>query len=150
MLTIRFDHVWKMFGEDIIAVSDLNLEIREGDFLVLVGPSGCGKTTYLGMLAGLSTQVTGASGWREEDVTDLPPGKRDAAMVFQSYALYPHMTVYKNLAFGPKVRKEPRAATAQRIKDVAQTLGMAELLEKIGIHPHSRAGSASVSRLAAP
>lgn len=136
-LTIRFDHVWKMFGEDVVAVSDLNLEIREGEFLVLVGPSGCGKTTSLRMLAGLERPSHGRIWMGEQDVTDLPSGKRDAAMVFQSYALYPHMTVYKNLAFGPKVRKEPRAATAQRIKDVAQTLGIAELLNR---HPAALSG----------
>jgi multiple sugar transport system ATP-binding protein len=136
-LTIRFDHVWKMFGEDVVAVSDLNLEIREGEFLVLVGPSGCGKTTSLRMLACLERPSHGRIWMGEQDVTDLPSGKRDAAMVFQSYALYPHMTVYKNLAFGPKVRKEPRAATAQRIKDVAQTLGMAELLDR---HPSALSG----------
>ncbi len=136
-LTIRFDHVWKMFGEDVVAVSDLNLEIQEGEFLVLVGPSGCGKTTSLRMLAGLERPSHGRIWMGEQDVTDLPSGKRDAAMVFQSYALYPHMTVYKNLAFGPKVRKEPRATTAQRIKDVAQTLGIAELLNR---HPAALSG----------
>ena len=137
MLTIRFDHVWKLFDEEVIAVRDLNLEINEGEFLVMVGPSGCGKTTSLRMLAGLERPSHGRIWLDGTDVTDLPPGRRDAAMVFQSYALYPHMTVYKNLAFGPKVRKEPRTALKQRISDVAELLGIAELLDR---HPSALSG----------
>jgi multiple sugar transport system ATP-binding protein len=137
MLTIRFDHVWKLFGEDVVAVSDLNLEIQEGEFLVLVGPSGCGKTTSLRMLAGLERPSHGRIWMGDRDITDLPSGKRDAAMVFLSYALYPNMTVYKNLAFGPRVRKEPRAATAQRVQEVAKILGITELL---GRHPSALSG----------
>jgi multiple sugar transport system ATP-binding protein len=137
MTSIRFDRVWKLFDEKVAAVSDLNLEIREGEFLVLVGPSGCGKTTSLRMLAGLERPSHGRIWIGDEDVTDVPPGKRDVAMVFQSYALYPNMTVYKNLAFGPRVRKEPRSDLKRRIDEVADVLGIRELL---GRHPTALSG----------
>ena len=126
---IRFEHVWKLFDGNVV-VSDLSLEIRGGEFLVLVGPSGCGKTTSLRMLAGLERPSHGRIFMGERDVTDLPPGERDFSMVFQSYALYPNMTVRKNLAFGPKVRKEPRATLDQRINDVADLLGIRHLLDR--------------------
>ncbi len=127
MNEMRFEHVWKMFEGNPV-VSDLNLEIREGEFLVLVGPSGCGKTTSLRMLAGLERPSHGRIYMGERDVTDLPTGERDVAMVFQSYALYPNMTVYKNLAFGPKVRKEPKKDLESRIHHVADLLGIRHLL----------------------
>jgi multiple sugar transport system ATP-binding protein len=111
-------------------VSDLNLDIREGEFLVLVGPSGCGKTTSLRMLAGLERPSHGRIWMGDHDVTDVPTGQRDISMVFQSYALYPNMNVYKNLAFGPKVRKEPRATLQQRIHEVADMLGIRHLLDR--------------------
>jgi multiple sugar transport system ATP-binding protein len=134
---IGFDRVWKLFDSKVAAVRDLTLEIQEGEFLVLVGPSGCGKTTSLRMLAGLERPSHGRIWMRGEDVTDVPPGKRDVAMVFQSYALYPHMTVYKNLSFGPRVRKEPRQDLGQRINDVADILGIRELLDR---HPAALSG----------
>jgi multiple sugar transport system ATP-binding protein len=111
-------------------VSDLNLDIREGEFLVLVGPSGCGKTTSLRMLAGLERPSHGRIFLGDRDVTDAPPGERDMSMVFQSYALYPNMTVYKNLAFGPKVRHEPKAGLDARINEVADLLGIRHLLTR--------------------
>jgi multiple sugar transport system ATP-binding protein len=126
---IRFEHVWKMFEGNAV-VSDLNLGIREGEFLVLVGPSGCGKTTSLRMLAGLERPSHGRIWMGDQDVTDIPTGQRDISMVFQSYALYPNMNVYKNLAFGPKVRKEPRATLQQRIHEVADMLGIRHLLDR--------------------
>jgi multiple sugar transport system ATP-binding protein len=126
---IRFDHVWKLFDGNVV-VSDLTLDIKEGEFLVLVGPSGCGKTTSLRMLAGLERPSHGRIWMGERDVTDVAPGQRDISMVFQSYALYPNMTVKKNLAFGPKVRKEPRASLDQRINDVAELLGIRHLLDR--------------------
>jgi multiple sugar transport system ATP-binding protein len=126
---IRFDHVWKLFDGNVV-VSDLTLDIREGEFLVLVGPSGCGKTTSLRMLAGLERPSHGRIWMGDKDVTDLPTGQRDISMVFQSYALYPNMTVKKNLAFGPKVRKEPRQTLDQRINDVADLLGIRHLLDR--------------------
>src|SRR5258708_26807443 len=100
---LRFEHVWKLYDRETPAVRDLNLEITEGEFLVLVGPSGCGKTTSLRLLAGLERPSNGRIFIGDADVTDVPPGRRDVSMVFQSYALYPNMTVYKNLAFGPQV-----------------------------------------------
>jgi multiple sugar transport system ATP-binding protein len=124
---MRFERVWKLFEGNPV-VSDLNLEIREGEFLVLVGPSGCGKTTSLRMLAGLERPSHGRIYMGDRDVTDLPTGERDVSMVFQSYALYPNMSVYKNLAFGPKVRKEPRKDLEARINDVADLLGIRHLL----------------------
>jgi len=126
---IRFEHVWKMFEGNAV-VSDLNLGIRQGEFLVLVGPSGCGKTTSLRMLAGLERPSHGRIWMGDHDVTDVPTGQRDISMVFQSYALYPNMNVYKNLAFGPKVRKEPRSTLQQRIHEVADLLGIRHLLDR--------------------
>jgi len=126
---IRFDHVWKLFEGNVV-VSDLCLDIKEGEFLVLVGPSGCGKTTSLRMLAGLERPSHGRIFMGDTDVTDVAPGSRDISMVFQSYALYPNMTVKKNLAFGPRVRKEPRQNLDQRIDDVADLLGIRHLLDR--------------------
>lgn len=126
---MRFDHVWKLFEGNAV-VSDLDLKIREGEFLVLVGPSGCGKTTSLRMLAGLERPSHGRIWMGDKDVTDLPTGQRDVSMVFQSYALYPNMTVKKNLAFGPKVRKEPKKDLDQRINEVADLLGIRQLLNR--------------------
>lgn len=126
---VRFERVWKYYG-DVPAVRDLNIDIKEGEFLVLVGPSGCGKTTSLRMLAGLETPSYGRIMMGDRDVTVQPPGARDVAMVFQSYALYPHMTVYKNLAFGPSVRREPKNQTEERIASVAEVLGLTHLLNR--------------------
>ena len=129
MSNIRFDHVWKLFEGNTV-VSDLNLEINEGEFLVLVGPSGCGKTTSLRMLAGLERPSHGRIWMHDEDVTDVSTGQRDVSMVFQSYALYPNMSVYRNLAFGPKVRKEPKADINERVDKVADLLGIKALLKR--------------------
>lgn len=126
---VKFEGVWKLFGE-VPAVRDLNIDIRDGEFLVLVGPSGCGKTTSLRMLGGLETPSYGRISIGDRDVTLVPPGQRDIAMVFQSYALYPHMTVEKNLTFGPSVRREPRAKTRTRMKEVTEVLGIDHLLKR--------------------
>jgi multiple sugar transport system ATP-binding protein len=126
---VRFEGVWKLFG-DVVAVRDLNLDVRDGEFLVLVGPSGCGKTTSLRMLGGLELPSFGRIWMGDEDVTVRAPGRRDVAMVFQSYALYPHMTVYKNLAFGPSVRHEAKSETKQHIHQVAGVLGIDHLLSR--------------------
>jgi len=126
---IRFENIWKFFDGNPV-VTDLNLDIREGEFIVLVGPSGCGKTTSLRMLAGLERPSHGRIFVGERDVTDLPTGERDMSMVFQSYALYPNMNVYKNLAFGPRVRKEPKRNLEQRINEVADLLQIRHLLKR--------------------
>jgi multiple sugar transport system ATP-binding protein len=126
---VKFEGVWKLFG-DVPAVRDLNVEIRDGEFLVLVGPSGCGKTTSLRMLGGLELPSYGRIWVDDRDVTVVPPGQRDVAMVFQSYALYPHMTVEKNLAFGPSIRREPKQQTRERIQQAAEVLGIDRLLKR--------------------
>jgi multiple sugar transport system ATP-binding protein len=130
MTSLRFDHAWKFFDNQTPAVQDLCLEVSEGEFLVLVGPSGCGKTTSLRMLAGLERPSHGRIWAGEKDITDLPPGERDVAMVFQNYALYPHMSVYRNLAFGPKVRHQPAEETRRRIEEVAAILEVSHLLDR--------------------
>lgn len=127
---VRFEQVWKLFGNESPAVANLNLHIHEGEFLVLVGPSGCGKTTSLRMLAGLERPTYGRIWFGDRDVTTLAPGERDVAMVFQSYALYPNMSVYKNLAFGPTVRGESKRDLRKRIDEVAEVLEMQALLRR--------------------
>ena len=109
MATVTFDAVWKKFGE-VVAVNDLNLEINDGEFMVLVGPSGCGKTTSLRMIAGLEEISEGTLSIGDRVVNHVAPKDRDIAMVFQSYALYPHMTVRDNMAFGLKLRKTVASA----------------------------------------
>src|SRR5262245_29711675 len=129
MATVTFDHVWKRFGE-FNAVKDLNLEIGDGEFMVLVGPSGCGKTTSLRMIAGLEEVSDGTLRIGDRVVNDVAPKDRDIAMVFQSYALYPHMTVYDNMAFGLKLRKLPKSDIDARVKDAARILGLEDLQKK--------------------
>jgi multiple sugar transport system ATP-binding protein len=127
---IVLDRVSKIFGGDVAAVDDVSLEIRSGEFLVLVGPSGCGKSTLLRLIAGLEDVTAGAILIDDRDVTDLPPRARDIAMVFQTYALYPHMTVRDNLGYGLKVRRTAKAEATKRVEDVAQMLGLEELLDR--------------------
>src|ERR1700734_1772211 len=127
MSKISLHNVWKLYGDHPV-VKNLSLEARDGEFLVLVGASGCGKSTTLRMLAGLETPTYGNITIDDDDVTLVPPGQRDVAMVFQSYALYPHMSVYKNLSFGPRARKEPKAEIEKRVSAVAETLGLADYL----------------------
>jgi multiple sugar transport system ATP-binding protein len=129
MATVTFDHVWKRFG-DFAAVKDLNLEIQDGEFMVLVGPSGCGKTTSLRMIAGLEEITDGNLKIGDRVVNDVAPKDRDIAMVFQSYALYPHMSIYDNMAFGLKLRKVPKAQIDERVKDAARILNLENLQKK--------------------
>jgi multiple sugar transport system ATP-binding protein len=129
MATVTFDHVFKRYG-DVVAVSDLNLEIGDGEFMVLVGPSGCGKTTSLRMIAGLEEISDGTLRIGERVVNDVAPKDRDIAMVFQSYALYPHMTVRDNLAFGLKLRKVAKAEIEKRINEAAGILQLEKLLDR--------------------
>jgi len=129
MATVTFEHVNKRFG-DFIAVNDLNLEIGDGEFMVLVGPSGCGKTTSLRMIAGLEEVSEGTLRIGDRVVNDVAPKDRDIAMVFQSYALYPHMSVRDNLAFGLKLRKVPKADIERRVKEAAETIQLTNLLDR--------------------
>jgi multiple sugar transport system ATP-binding protein len=116
--------------DEVHAVKDVNLHIRDKEFMVLVGPSGCGKTTTLRMVAGLEEITGGEISIGDRVVNDLPPKDRDIAMVFQNYALYPHMTVYDNMAFGLKMRKFPKAEIEKRVQDAADLLGIRELLKR--------------------
>src|SRR5579864_8198901 len=130
MASVTFDHVVKRYTSDITVVKDFNVEIRDKEFMVLVGPSGCGKTTALRMLAGLEDITEGEIKIGDRVVNDLPPRDRDVAMVFQSYALYPHMTVYDNMAFGLKMRGTPRNEIDRKVRDAARTLGLENLLKR--------------------
>jgi len=130
MAKIVFEGVTKEFGDEVVAVDDLSLEIEDGEFMVLVGPSGCGKSTILRMLAGLE-EVTAGEIWIDEtQVTDLSPKERDIAMVFQNYALYPHLTVEENIAFGLKLRRVPKDERGRKAREVAQVLAIEHLLER--------------------
>ncbi|BCX04480.1 MAG: glycerol-3-phosphate ABC transporter ATP-binding protein [Candidatus Roseilinea sp.] len=129
MASVTYEHVTKRFG-DVIAVNDLNISIADREFLVFVGPSGCGKTTSLRMLAGLEEVTEGNIYIGDRIVNDVPPKDRDIAMVFQSYALYPHMSVYDNMAFGLKLRRVPKAEIDQRVKEAARRLGIEALLDR--------------------
>jgi len=128
--TVEFDSVSKKFGRGAVAVDDLNLEIGEGEFLILVGPSGCGKTTALRMLAGLEQITDGKIRIGGRVVNDLPPPDRDIAMVFQNYALYPHMSVFENIAFPLQQQKVRKHEIRQRVDGVANLLGIHEFLTR--------------------
>jgi multiple sugar transport system ATP-binding protein len=129
MAAIRLNGVTKAFGA-VRAVDDITLEIEDGEFLVLVGPSGCGKSTLLRIIAGLEEATAGEVFIGDRQVTDLPPRSRDVAMVFQTYALYPHMTVRQNMGYGLKARRTPKPEIARRVDEVADLLGLADLLDR--------------------
>jgi multiple sugar transport system ATP-binding protein len=129
MAAIQFKNVAKHYG-DVVAVHELNLEIKDREFVVLLGPSGCGKSTTLNMIAGLE-EISGGELWFDDQVVNaLPPHRRDVAMVFQSYALYPHKTVYENIAFGLRMRKMSSAETDRRVREAAVKLEITHLLER--------------------
>ena len=130
MSGIRLDAVTKIYPNGVKAVDRVSLEIHLGEFVVLVGPSGCGKSTLLRMIAGLEDVSMGEIWIGDQDVTDKPPQQRDIAMVFQNYALYPHMTVRDNLAYGLKLRKMPKAEWRSRVDEVASVLGLGGLLDR--------------------
>lgn len=134
MATVSLRHVYKEYPSDkgapIVAVTDFNLEIQDREFIVFVGPSGCGKSTTLRMIAGLEEISRGDVFIGDRRINDVPPKDRDIAMVFQNYALYPHMSVYDNMAFGLKLRKVPKAEIQKRVADAASILGIEQYLER--------------------
>jgi len=130
MARIAFEGVTKAFEDGTIAVDGLDLEIADGEFLVLVGPSGCGKTTSLRMAAGLEDPTLGTIVIGERTVNEVPSRSRDIAMVFQNYALYPHMTVLDNLAFGLRMQKVDKAERRRRAAAAADLLGISDLLHR--------------------
>ncbi len=129
MASVSYRHVTKRWG-DVEAVKDLNIDIPDGEFLVFVGPSGCGKSTSLRMLAGLEEISEGEILIGDRVVNNVAPKDRDIAMVFQSYALYPHMTVYDNMAFGLRLRRTPKQVIDERVREVAASLGIEQLLDR--------------------
>ena len=134
MAAIELEHVTKAFAGGVLAVDDVNLTIADGEFMVLVGPSGCGKSTLLRMIAGLEEITAGTISIGDVDVTEFEPPDRDIAMVFQNYALYPHMSVRENLGFGLSVRRTPKPEIARRVQEVATLLGLRDLLERKPAH----------------
>jgi multiple sugar transport system ATP-binding protein len=130
MASVTYENVTKRFAGDTIAVDNLSLDVKDTEFVVLVGPSGCGKTTALRMLAGLEDITEGEIRIGDRVVNDMPPRDRDVAMVFQSYALYPHMTVYDNMAFGLKMRGTPAPEIERRVKAAASVLELEPLLKR--------------------
>ena len=130
MAEIVLDHLSKTYAGEVVAVDDVSLSIGDGEFIVLVGPSGCGKSTLLRLIAGLEEASTGAISIDGTDVTTLAPRRRDIAMVFQSYALYPHMNVRQNIGYGLKVRRTPKDEAKRRVEEVAKLLGLEKLLDR--------------------
>ena len=130
MARIALEHVDKIYANGFVAARDLSLEVADGELMVLVGPSGSGKSTVLRMMAGLEQVTGGKIRIGDRDVTELPPQQRDVAMVFQNYALYPHMTVRENLGFGLSIRKQPVAVIEKRVRTVASSLGLEALLDR--------------------
>ena len=130
MARIRFEGVGKRYPNGFVALEGLDLDIRDREFLVLLGPSGCGKSTTLNMIAGLEEVSEGSLYFDDELMNPVPPHRRDVAMVFQSYALYPHKSVYENIAFGLRMRNHPRAEIDQRVREAARKLEIEPLLER--------------------
>ena len=130
MANVSLKHVYKIYDGGVTAVTDFNLEIADKEFIILVGPSGCGKSTTLRMIAGLEDISKGELYIGDMLANDVAPKDRDIAMVFQNYALYPHMTVYDNMAFGLKLRKTPKEEIRRRVEEAARSLEIAHLLDR--------------------
>ena len=130
MAQIILDHVEKTYSGDVKAIDDLSLDVKDGEFMVFVGPSGCGKSTALRSIAGLEEITAGKIQIGDRVVNDLPPKDRDIAMVFQNYALYPHMTVEQNLAFGLQLRKTSKDEIKRRVDEAAKMLGLEQFLKR--------------------
>jgi multiple sugar transport system ATP-binding protein len=130
MASVTYDHVTKRYQSDVAAVDDLSLQVRDTEFMVLVGPSGCGKSTALRMLAGLEEITEGEIKIGDRIVNDVPARERDIAMVFQSYALYPHMSVYDNMAFGLKMRGTPKSEIQAKVNQAGKMLGLEQFLQR--------------------
>ncbi|HDG61881.1 MAG TPA: ATP-binding cassette domain-containing protein, partial [Thermotoga sp.] len=130
MAEVVLEHLWKIYDNGVEAVKDANLTVEDKEFVVLLGPSGCGKTTTLRCIAGLEEITKGKVYIDGKVVNDVEPKDRDIAMVFQNYALYPHMTVYDNMAFGLKLRKFPKDEIERRVREAARILGIEELLDR--------------------
>ena len=130
MASISLEHIRKTYEDGVTVIPDLNLKIRDREFLILVGPSGCGKATTLRMIAGLEDISGGTLKIGDRVVNDLPPKDRDIAMVFQSYALYPHMTVYKNMALGLQLRRVPKAEIDRKVREAAEILDITQYLNR--------------------
>src|SRR5205814_6591478 len=130
MARISLEHIDKIYPNGYVAARDLSLEVEDGELLVLVGPSGSGKSTVLRLMAGLERVTDGTIRIGERDVTDLPPQQRDIAMVFQSYALYPHMTVRQNMGFALSLAKVPKQEIAKRVEEAAEILDLTEQLDR--------------------
>src|SRR5918997_107030 len=130
MAEVSMEDVSKVFGEDVVAVRDMNLDIPDGEFVVFVGPSGCGKSTALRMIAGLEDITSGKVFIGDQVVNDLPPRQREIAMVFQNYALYPHMNVRENMAFPLKLRKLDKDEISRRVQEAASILGIENFLDR--------------------
>lgn len=130
MATVKLKGVKKIYSGDIVGVDNINLDIADKEFLVIVGPSGCGKSTFLRVIAGLETVTNGEVYIEGRVVNDVPPKDRNIAMVFQNYALYPHMSVYNNMAFGLKLRRYPKKEIGKRVNGAAEILGIKSLLDR--------------------
>src|SRR2546430_13570454 len=130
MAAVSFDGITKTYPDGTTAVNNLSLDISDGEFMVFVGPSGCGKTTALRMVAGLEDISRGVLKIGDRPVNHVPSRDRDIAMVFQSYALYPHLSVYENIAFGLRIKKLPKDEIARREQDAARTLGLEPVLTR--------------------
>ena len=130
MARLQIDHVTKRYGE-VHAVRDVSLDVADGEFVVLLGPSGCGKTTTLRVIAGFAEPTSGAVRLGGRDITSLPPWKRNAGLVFQSYALFPHLTVAENVAFGLEMRKVAKSETGDRIREALRLVQLGQLGERL-------------------